>query len=229
VDESAALVLVIEDDAGFRRVLRTALETNGYHSLLAATATQGMREALSCNPDLVLLDLGLPDGDGADVIARMRESSAVPILVVSVRSDEATIIAALDRGANDYITKPFSTGELMARVRAALRNNRDINVEVVHVGRDIQVHLARRMVVVRGKEVHLAPVEFKLLTALVRNPGRVITHSELTHLVWGPDGQPVQTLRVYMTHLRHKLERQPARPRHLLTETGVGYRLRLSE
>jgi two-component system KDP operon response regulator KdpE len=229
VDESGALVLVIDDDAGLRRVLRTALETNGYHSLLASSATQGMREALSCNPDVVLLDLGLPDGDGAEMIARMRESSAVPILVVSVHSDEATKIAALDQGANDYITKPFSTGELMARIRVALRKNRDTSAEVVHVGRDIHVDLARRMVFVRGNEVHLAPVEFKLLTALVRNPERVITHAELTHLVWGPDGQPVQTLRVYMTHLRHKLERHPTRPRHLLTETGVGYRLRLSE
>jgi two-component system KDP operon response regulator KdpE len=227
MSEHRPLVLVVEDEPEMRALLRVALEAHGYRTLPVATAGQALREAFSNAPDLVLLDLGLPDGDGREVTRRIREWSSVPILVVSVRSTEEMKIEALDAGADDYITKPFGAGELMARVRAALRKNRDTNASVFHIGRDVRVDLDRRIVTVRGKEVHFTPVEFKLLTALVRNAGRVVPHQELLNQVWGPDPQPVETLRVFMTHLRHKLERQPGRPKHLLTETGVGYRLRV--
>ncbi len=214
-----------------RTFVRIALEAYGYRMLEASTAAEGIRQATAHTPDLVLLDLGLPDADGSEVIRRIREWTQLPILVVSARSTEPSKVKALDEGADDYITKPFGAAELMARIRVALRKaaqRREGPADVVHVGDDLRVDLARRVVLVRGKEVHLTPIEYKLLATLVRNAGRVLTHSQLLEEVWGPDReQRVESLRVYMTSLRHKLERQPARPKYLVTETGVGYRLRL--
>ena len=224
-------VLVVEDEAQMRTFVRVALEAYGYRTLEASTAAEGIRQAFAELPDLVLLDLGLPDADGGEVTRRLREWSNTPILVISARTAEASKVKALDDGADDYLTKPFGAAELMARVRASLRRakrTRDAPGDVVHVGGHIRVDLERRLVSVRGKEVHLAPIEFKLLATLVQNANRVVTHQQLLEWVWGPGNeQTVQTLRVYMTHLRHKLERQPARPKYLMTETGIGYRLRL--
>ena len=230
MNEPQRVILVVEDEETMRTFVRVALEAYGYRTLEASTAAEGIRQAIAHMPDLVLLDLGLPDTDGGEVTRRIREWSNLPILIISARGAEASKVRALDEGADDYITKPFGAAELMARVRVALRKAapRDVPAEVAHVGNDIRVDLARRIVVVRGKEVHLAPTEFKLLATLVRHGGRVVTHHQLLEQVWGPDhAQQVQTLRVYMTNLRHKIERQPARPKHLVTETGIGYRLRL--
>ena len=230
MSQSQPLVLVIEDEAQMRTFVRIALEAYGFATLEATTAADGIRQAAAHTPDLVLLDLGLPDADGSEVTRRIREWSSLPILIISARGAEASKVKALDEGADDYITKPFGAAELMARVRVALRKAgpRDVPADVVHVGNEVRVDLANRIVVVRGKEVHFAPVEYKLLVALVKRAGRVITYRELLEQVWGSDqAQPVQTLRVYVAQLRQKLERQPARPKYLLTETGVGYRLRL--
>ncbi len=231
VSDPPRTVLVVDDEAQMRTFVRIALEAYGFQTLEASTAAEGLRQAAAHVPDLVLLDLGLPDADGGEVTRRIREWSNLPILIISARGTEASKVRALDEGADDYITKPFGAAELMARIRVALRKAgpaREVPADVIHVGKDIRVDLARRIVVVRGKEVHLAPIEYKLLATLVRHAGRVVTHHQLIEQVWGPgQGQPVQTLRVYMTQLRHKLERQPARPRYLLTETGIGYRLRL--
>jgi len=231
VSDHQRLVLVVDDEAQMRTFVRIALEAYGYQALEAPTAAEGIRQAAAHMPDLVLLDLGLPDADGGEVTRRIREWSNLPILIISARGTEASKVRALDEGADDYITKPFGAAELMARIRVALRKAgpaREVPAEVVHVGNDIRIDLARHLVVVRGKEVHLAPIEYKILATLVRHSGRVATHQQLIENVWGPgQAQQVQTLRVYMTQLRHKLERQPARPRYLLTETGIGYRLRL--
>ncbi len=231
MSESPPRVLVVEDEAQMRAFVRVALEAYGYHALEASTAAEGIRQAFTQRPDLVLLDLGLPDQDGGEITRRIREWSNTPILVISARGAEESKVKALDEGADDYITKPFGAAELMARVRAALRKTgrpRDVPADVVHVGNHIRVDLERRIVSVRGKEVHLSPIEFKLLMTLVQHAGRVVTHNQLLELVWGPGhDQQVRALRVYMTHLRHKLERQPARPKYLMTETGIGYRLRL--
>ena len=228
---SQPLVLVIEDEAQMRTFVKIALEAYGFNTLEASTAEDGIRQAAAHVPDLVLLDLGLPDGDGSEVTRRIREWSTLPILVISARDAESSKVKALDEGADDYITKPFGAAELMARVRVALRKAgpRDAPADVVQVGNEIRVDMRNRVVVVRDQEVHLAPVEYKLLVALVRRAGRVVVYRELIEQVWGSEqGQQVQTLRVYMAQLRRKLERQPARPKYLLTETGIGYRLRLA-
>jgi two-component system KDP operon response regulator KdpE len=229
VNEVAPVVLVVEDEAQMRTFVRIALEAHGFQMLEAPSAAEGIRQARSYTPDLVLLDLGLPDGDGSQVTRRIREYSTVPILVISARSSEESKVKALDEGADDYLTKPFGSAELMARIRAALRKvNAREAPSVVRIGDDIQVDLARRTVTVRGDEVHLTPIEYKLLATLVRHAGNVQTHHQLLEQVWGPGHEnQMQYLRVYMTQLRHKLEREPARPRYLVTETGIGYRLRI--
>jgi two-component system KDP operon response regulator KdpE len=229
MSEVAPVVLVVEDEAQMRTFVRIALEAHGYQMLEAPTLSEGIRQARSYSPDLVLLDLGLPDGDGSSVMRRIREYSEVPILVISARGTEESKVRALDEGADDYLTKPFGAAEMMARIRVALRKaaSRDAPL-VVRIGDDIEVDLVRRAVTLRGEEVHLTPIEHKLLATLVRHAGTVQTHHQLLERVWGPGHEnQMQYLRVYMTQLRHKLEREPARPRHLLTETGVGYRLRL--
>jgi two-component system KDP operon response regulator KdpE len=224
------LVLVVEDEPQMRKFVRISLEAHDYRVLEAATAAEGLQQATAYTPDLVLLDLGLPDADGMDVTKRLREWSAVPILVISARSQEDTKVKALDDGADDYLTKPFGAAELLARIRVALRHaarSKEAPTAVVEIGGDLRVDLVRRVVTVRGDEVHLTPIEYKLLTTLIKHAGMVMTHRQLLEQVWGPGhAHQMQYLRVYMTQLRHKLEKNPARPKHLLTEPGIGYRLK---
>jgi two-component system, OmpR family, KDP operon response regulator KdpE len=218
------VVVLIEDELQIRRFLRATLVGQGYRLFEATTGADGLIEVASRQPDVVIVDLGLPDMDGLDVIRRLREWTAVPVIVLSARGQERDKIAALDAGADDYVTKPFGVGELMARLRVALRHagtrGRPDPETVVEIG-DIRIDLRK------GAEVHLTPIEYKLLTTLAQNPGRVLTHGHLLRQVWGPGySQQSHYLRVYMAQLRHKLERDPARPRYLITEPGVGYRLR---
>ena len=224
------LVLVIEDELPIRRFLRAAFESAGFELEEAATARAGMASAASRAPDLIVLDLGLPDLDGIEVTQRLREWYTAPILVLSARGQERDKIRALDAGADDYVTKPFAVGELMARVRVALRHRARVegaaDREIVEVG-DLRIDHGRRTVTRAGEPVKLTPIEFRLLLALARHPGRVLTHEHLLRETWGPaHAQQHHYLRVYMAQLRHKLEDVPSRPRLLLTEPGVGYRLR---
>jgi len=222
-------VLVIEDEPQMRRFLRPALEGQGYRVVEASTAREGMALASSHNPDLVILDLGLPDGDGIEVTQRLREWSAAPIVVVSARGQEADKVAALDAGADDYLTKPFGTGELFARLRVANRHSAAVKEggEPVFEAGGLKIDVAARQVYRDGQEVHLTALEYKLLATLARHAGRVVTHRQLLKEVWGPSSvNETQYLRVYMAQLRHKIEKDPARPALLVTETGVGYRLR---
>jgi two-component system KDP operon response regulator KdpE len=226
--EAGPLILVIEDETQMRRFLRASLTSNGYRLVEAETAKQGLIEAASRNPDLILLDLGLPDEDGLTVTQRLREWTATPIIVISARGREEDKIKALDSGADDYVTKPFGVGELLARMRVALRHKTSADVaESQFAAGDLKVDLARRLVSVQGQDVHLTPIEYKLLTTLIKHAGRVVTHRQLLREVWGPNSSDqTQYLRVYMGQLRHKLETNPSHPVHLLTEPGVGYRLR---
>ncbi|WP_437648767.1 response regulator [Sorangium sp. So ce362] len=232
MSDASLLVLLIEDDPQMRRFLRAMLAARGYRLVEAETGGEGIAQATTRNPDLVLLDLGLPDMDGLEVTRRLREWSAVPIIVLSARGQEQDKIDALDGGADDYLTKPFSAGELLARLRVALRHAaraaRGANAESSSFQvQDVEVDLARRVVLRAGEEIHLTPIEYKLLTTLIRHAGKVLTHRQLLGEVWGPAyaGQ-THYLRVYMAQLRHKLERDPARPQMLITEPGVGYRLK---
>ena len=225
-----ATVLLIEDEAEIRRFLRTSLPAHGYRLYEATTGADGLAQAKARNPDIILLDLGLPDVDGTEVIRQVREWSTIPIIVLSAREQEQAKVAALDLGADDYVTKPFGVNELLARMRAALRHIAGPPgepVEPVFTLGDLKVDLGRRQVFVSAKEVHLTPIEYKLLTTLIRNAGRVMTHRQLLKEVWGPlHVDEVHYLRVYMRQLRNKLEENPAHPRYLVTELGVGYRLR---
>lgn len=223
-------VLLIEDEPEIRRFLRTTLPAYGFRLYEAATGTEGLTEAQARNPDLILLDLGLPDLEGSEVIRQVREWTATPIIVLSARDQEQVKVAALDLGADDYVTKPFGVNELLARMRAALRHasrsTADVGEPVFMLG-DLKVDLGRRQVFVSGKETHLTPIEYKLLTTLIRYAGKVMTHRQLLKEVWGPlHVEEGHYLRVYMRQLRNKLEQTPARPRYLVTELGVGYRLR---
>ncbi|MBI3636474.1 MAG: two-component system response regulator KdpE [Candidatus Rokubacteria bacterium] len=222
-------MVVVEDEPQIRRFLRASLGGAGFRLFEAATGADGLVEAASRQPDVLIVDLGLPDIDGLDVIKRVREWSAVPIIVLSARGQEADKIAALDAGADDYLSKPFGVGELLARVRVALRHaarRDDDAAESTFAVADFSVDLGRRRVVAHGSEIHLTPIEYRLLAALVRHAGKVITQRQLLGEVWGPNaGEQSHYLRVYMAHLRRKLEKEPARPRWLLTEPGVGYRL----
>jgi two-component system KDP operon response regulator KdpE len=223
------LVLVVEDEAQMTRFLRATLPAQGYRIVEAATGEQGLVEAATRAPDLILLDLGLPDIDGVAVTRRLREWSATPVIVLSARGQENDKIEALDAGADDYLTKPFATGELLARMRVALRNaarGAAAADPVFEVG-ELRVDLGARRVFVGEREVRLTRTEYRLLAMLVRYAGKVVTHRQLLKEVWGP-GSVDQShyVRVYMAQLRHKLEADPARPRYLVTETGVGYRLR---
>ena len=225
----APVALVVEDEPQIRRFVRSALEAQGWTVHEAATQQRGRIEAGSRKPDLLVLDLGLPDGDGLDLIRDIRAWSAVPIIVLSARVDESDKVAALDAGADDYVTKPFGVGELLARVRANLRRPRALAEEAAEgLFRFGEVDVDTRARVVRrdGAEVHLTPIEYRLLSVLVANAGRVLTQRQLLREVWGPShAEQSHYLRIYMGHLRQKLEADPAQPRHLLTETGVGYRL----
>jgi two-component system, OmpR family, KDP operon response regulator KdpE len=224
---SEPVIVLIEDEAQIRRFLRATLTGHGYRLFEAATAADGLVEAASRQPDVVLLDLGLPDMDGLEVIRRLREWTSVPIIVLSARGQEADKVAALDIGADDYVSKPFGVDELLARVRVAIRHKAGVAREdAVFTSGDLRVDLGRRHVYVRDAEVKLTPTEYRLLTTLIRHAGRVLTHRQLLKEVWGPNQlEDAHYLRVFMTHLRRKIEQDPARPRHLLTEAGVGYRL----
>lgn len=221
-------LLVIEDEAQMLRFLRASLVSNGYQVFEAETGEDGLTQAASRNPDLVLLDLGLPDIDGLSVTERLRQWAKMPIIVISARGKEEDKIKALDLGADDYLTKPFGIGELLARIRVALRHSArtESGASQFAMG-DVKVDLARRQVLKGDSEVHLTPIEYKLLATLIKYEGRVITHRQLLREVWGPNSsEQTQYLRVYMGQLRHKLEDNPSRPRFLTTEPGVGYRLR---
>jgi two-component system KDP operon response regulator KdpE len=221
-------ILVIEDEQEIRRFLRASLAAHEYRCIEAETGQQGLMLAASQQPDLIVLDLWLPDMDGIDLIPRIREWSRLPIIVLSARGQERDKIAALDAGADDYLTKPFGIGELLARIRVALRHTQrggDADSPVFKVGQ-LVVDLSTRQIIVGGREVHLTPTEFRLLATLIRHAGKVVTHRHLLNEVWGPDSlDETHSLRVYMAKLRDKLEEDSARSRYLLTEPGVGYRL----
>ena len=224
-------ILVIEDEPQIRRFLRATLSANGYELQESGTACEGLRAAATRPPDLVILDLGLPDLDGLEVTRQLRTWSAVPIIVLSARGQEHDKVAALDAGADDYLTKPFGVGELLARMRVALRHRAeaaDAPADVIFVEGGLRVDRGRRQVFVNDAEIHLTPNEYKLLALLVQHAGKVLTHRQLLREVWGPAYETeTHYLRVYMAQLRHKLEADPARPRLLATEPGIGYRLRL--
>jgi two-component system KDP operon response regulator KdpE len=225
----APLVLVVEDEMAMSRLLRSVLSAAGYRVFEVATAREALLQAAGRSPDLVLLDLGLPDRDGVEVVKRLREWMRSPIVVVSARDREEEKVEALDAGADDYLTKPFGSAELLARLRVALRHAAagPEGDEAPFEAGDLKVDVVRRQVWARGAEVRLTPTEWKLLTVLVRHAGRVVLQRQLLREVWGPaDEDRAHYLRVYVASLRRKLEAEPANPRHLITEPGVGYRLR---
>ena len=229
--DAGPIVLVIEDEMPIRRFLRATLANHGYRFVEAATAQEGLTQVAAQKPDAVILDLGLPDLDGLEVTRRLREWTTLPIIVLTARGQEQDKVAALDAGADDYLTKPFGVNELLARIRVALRHaalaGRDSAEPIFKVG-DLTVDLTRRQVFVHEQEVHLTPTEYKLLSILVQHAGKVVTHRQLLDAVWGPGYENESNyLRVHMTQLRHKIEQDPTRPRYLVTELGVGYRLRV--
>jgi len=222
-------ILLVEDEAQIRKFLRISLEAHGFTVLEARLAGDGLKLSADEKPDLVILDLGLPDMDGQEFISRLREWSMLPIIVLSVRSDEAEKVEALDAGANDYVTKPFGISELMARIRAMLRMRSEetkTQDESVFENGELRVDLASRTVTVNGKLVQLSRKEYDLLKLLVNNAGQVLTHQQIMRLIWGPSREDeTHHLRVLIGHLRQKLGDQPTHPRYILTEQGVGYRL----
>ncbi|HZZ27792.1 MAG TPA: response regulator [Pirellulales bacterium] len=226
---SPPLVLLVEDEAPMRKFLRAFLSGAGYRIEEASAGEEALSIAAESPPDVVILDLGLPDMDGQEVLRKLRDWLKAPIIVLSVRNQDVQKISALDHGADDYLQKPFSTGELLARIRVALRHTAQVqtgNEAPVFESGDLKVDLAARRVFVRGEEVHLTRMEYNLLTTLVRYAGKVLTHQFLLAEVWGPtQAENTQHLRVFMAGLRRKIEADPAQPRHLLTEQGVGYRL----
>ncbi len=225
------VILLIEDELPIRRFLRPTLQSHSFKVVEAQTGGEGLALASSHNPDIVLLDLGLPDMDGLEVVKRLREWTTVPIVIITARGKEKDKIAGLDAGADDYLTKPFDVGELMARIRVALRHSTLLKSggkqAPLFETPDFKVDLSARVVTVRGKEVHLTPNEYDLLAFLIRHSGKVVTQKQILQEVWGPaSGDQVQYLRIYVYQLRHKIEADPDRPRYLLTESGVGYRLK---
>jgi two-component system KDP operon response regulator KdpE len=226
--EAKPTILVVEDEPEIRRFLRSSLGAEGYRVVEAETGARGAIDAGTHKPDLAIVDLGLPDMDGIDVIRRIRGWSPMPILVLSARAQERSKVEALDAGADDYVTKPFGVGELLARVRVALRHaarTAGSGATTLRFG-EVEVYLERRRVTRAGREVHLTPLEFRLLQCLGQHLGMVVTHRHLLKQVWGPSHiEHTHYLRIYMKQLREKLEADPLRPRHLLTEIGVGYRL----
>jgi len=223
--QAKSTVVVIDDEVQIRRFLSVSLESHGYSIVEATNGREGIAEVATRRPDLVILDLGLPDMDGLEVLKRLREWYESPIIILSVRDDEASIVTALDGGADDYLTKPFKLGELLARMRAAQRHYTHEDVEPIYREGDLQVDLTARRVTVAGVEVRLTATEYDLLRVFVRNAGRVLTHAQILKEVWGPNSREhVQYLRVYVGHLRHKIEQDPSQPRLLITEPGVGYR-----
>jgi len=224
---SEAIILLIEDEAQIRRLVRDALDEEGYRVLESGTLANGSVQVREMKPQLVILDLGLPDGDGTGFIRELRTHSGMPVLVLSARSAEGEKIRALDAGADDYLSKPFSTGELLARVRAQLRRapQEGAAAETNFRFGDIEIDLAQRGVTRGGEPIHLTPIEYRLLCAMLAEPGKVLTYRHLLRAVWGNAFvESNHYLRIYMSHLRQKLEADPAQPKHFLTETGIGYR-----
>ncbi|MBS1112405.1 MAG: two component transcriptional regulator, winged helix family [Nitrospirae bacterium] len=224
-------ILLIEDEPQMERFLRIVLQGQGYNFYEAQTGQEGLTQAATRSPDIILLDLGLPDIDGLEVTKRLREWSDIPIIVISAREQEQDKIKALDAGADDYLSKPFGAGELLARIRVAIRHKvmrQSTAGEPIFTIDNLRVDMLRRQVFLNEQEVHLTPIEYKLLTVLIQNAGKVVTHNQLLKEVWGPSyTKETQYLRVYMTQLRHKLESDPARPRFLINEPGIGYRLKI--
>jgi len=231
MSQDKGMILVIEDEPQMQRFLRIVLQGQGYSFIKAQTGQEGLVQAATRSPDIILLDLGLPDIDGLEVTRRLREWSDIPIIVLSAREQEQDKIKALDAGADDYLTKPFGAGELLARIRVAIRHKvmrQSATGEPVFILDNLRVDMSLRQVFLNEQEVHLTPIEYKLLTVLIQNAGKVITHNQLLKEVWGPSySKETQYLRVYMTQLRHKLESDPARPRFLINEPGIGYRLKI--
>lgn len=218
--------LVIDDEPQMRRLLRIALEGNGYRVFDAANGKDGLLQAAQCRPEVILLDLGLPDMDGTEVLKRLREWTKVPVLVLTVRDRETDKITSLDAGADDYVTKPFATGELLARLRAALRHSRPEGADALFRSGDLEVDLSARVVRKGGKEVKLTPTEYSLLRLFVTHAGKVLTHRQLLTEVWGANaGEQTHYLRVHIAHLREKIEKDPGLPMLIVTEPGIGYRL----
>jgi two-component system, OmpR family, KDP operon response regulator KdpE len=226
---SGPLVLIVEDEPQMVRFLRASLSTHEYRVVESTTGADALAQAAARSPDVILLDLGLPDIDGLEVTRRLREWTSTPIIVLSARGQDEDKIDALDAGADDYLTKPFSVGELLARIRVALRHTTALGKpEPIFTLDELRVDLAKREVFVENREIHLTPTEYKLLTVLVQHAGKVVTHRQLLKEVWGPPHTDnTQYLRVYMAQLRQKLETNPARPRFLINEPGVGYRLKV--
>lgn len=224
-------IIVIEDDPPIRRFLRTALETHGFEVFEAETGKQGVIEANSRKADMIILDLGLPDMDGVEIVKLVRVWSPMPIIVLSARSAEAQKIEALDAGADDYLTKPFGLGELLARIRVGLRHASGSSEQAqtgVFVTGNLKVDLLNRRVFNGEQELHLTPIQYRLLTVLVKHAGKILTHRQILNEVWGPNSvESPHYLRIYMSQLRHKLEADPTRPQYLLTESGVGYWLKV--
>jgi two-component system KDP operon response regulator KdpE len=227
--DTVTKVLIVDDEPPVRRFLHTLLDSNGFRVFDARTGAEGLSEASMRNPDLILLDLGLPDMDGLEVTRRIREWTQTPIIVLSARGQERDKVDALNQGADDYLTKPFGAEELLARMRVALRHAaRGAASEPIFEAGDLRLDLAARRVFVAGAEVHLTPTEYKLLGVLVRHAGKVVTHGQLLKEVWGPTYvNQTDYIRVYMRQLRHKLEKDPAQPRFFINEPGVGYRLKV--
>jgi two-component system KDP operon response regulator KdpE len=225
-DTPKPLVLVVDDEPQIRRLLTVTLEANGYRVLSAMNGQEGVVLAAQHRPALVILDIGLPDLSGQEVLARLREWSEAPVIILSVRDDEKGKVAALDAGANDYVTKPFNTEELLARVRVALRHSAKQEEAAVFQAANLVVDMATRRVTVKGREVKLTATEYNLLRLLVRHAGKVLTHRQILREIWGQGhDEDTHYLRVYIAHLREKIEADPERPKLILTELGVGYRL----
>jgi two-component system KDP operon response regulator KdpE len=229
MSEICQRILVVDDENAIRRFLHAALSAQGYIITEATNGNEALNAVIAQRPDLIILDLGLPDMDGVEVISRLREWTQIPVIILSVREQESDKISALDAGADDYLTKPFSAGELMARIRVAVRRSAQPAGEpILRVG-GLQMDLSRRLVTVDGKEIALTPTEYDLLRLLLQNAGRVLTHRQLLYKAWGPgyESEP-HLLRVNVSNLRRKIEPDPSRPHYIVTEPGVGYRLRVT-
>lgn len=230
MNTSALRVLVVDDEAAIRRFLRTSLSAHGHTVFEVGSGQEAINAVIANRPDIVILDLGLPDLDGVEVVRRLREWTPIPIIILSVRDREADKIAAFDAGADDYLTKPFGVGELTARIRVALRHTMQPAESPIFSSGELTVDLARRIVKVAGKKVQLTPTEYDLLRVLVAHAGKVVTHRQLLREVWGNVyNEEAHLLRVHISNLRGKVETEPARPRHILTEPSVGYRLHVEE